>query len=77
MIGFTTANRSPAVTEKSVLTQSILSEPALDHAFRAVGEATEEAVLNSMIMADTTQGADGRTYYSRREFASYLLPTAL
>lgn len=56
MIGFTTANRIPAVTEKSVLTQSILSEPALDHAFRAVGEATEEAVLNSMIMADTTQG---------------------
>lgn len=77
MIGFTTANRIPAESEKSVLTQSILSEPALDHAFRAVGEATEEAVLNSMIMADTTQGADGRTYYSLREFASYLIPAAL
>jgi D-aminopeptidase len=42
-----------------------------------VGEATEEAVLNSMIMADTTQGADGITYYSLREFASYLIPAAL
>ena len=42
-----------------------------------VQNRTEETELNSMIMADTTQGADGRTYYSLREFASYLIPASL
>lgn len=39
-----------------------------------VQNRTEEAELNSMIMADTTQGAHGITYYSLREFSSCPVP---
>lgn len=67
MIGFTTANR---LTENSaeVRKQSILREDLLELPFRAVAEATEEAVLNSMVAANTTVGYQGDIVYSLREF---------
>ena len=46
-----------------MLNESLLNEP-----FEAVAEAVEEAVLNSMTMADTTEGVDGTVYYSLAEF---------
>jgi D-aminopeptidase len=33
----------------------------MDVAFRAVGEATEEAVLNSLVTAESVVGRDGNT----------------
>ena len=67
MLGFTTANRVPyAGAEARSLTA--LREDLLDTAFRAAAEATEEAVLNSMVTAKTTVGYDGRIVYSLREF---------
>lgn len=73
MIGFTTANQIPAnnadgSAADSLLTQTILREELLDAAFHAVAEATEEAVLNSMVCAHTTVGLDGRIFYSLSEF---------
>ena len=67
MVGFTTANRLP-VEGPAFLPREILREDLLDIAFRAAAEATEEAVLNSMITADTTVGYQGDVVYSLREF---------
>lgn len=64
MIGFTTANRIPERPEKELLSIRILKESALETAFVAAAEATEEAVLNSLAMAKTTTGYDGKVKYS-------------
>jgi len=40
---------------------STLHEEDMDTAFRAVGEATEEAVLNSLVTAEAVVGRDGNT----------------
>ncbi|WP_024347751.1 P1 family peptidase [Lacrimispora indolis] len=59
MVGFTTANRIPERPEKELMSISILKESALESAFIAAVEATEEAVLNSLAMAKTTTGHKG------------------
>ena len=64
MIGFTTANRIPEQAEKELLSVRILKESALETAFRAAAEATEEAVLNSLSMAKTTTGYKGNVIHS-------------
>ena len=67
MIGFTTAGRIPhAGPETRTLTA--LREDLLDLPFRAAAEATEEAVLNSMVTAKTTVGCDGNTICSITAF---------
>lgn len=67
MIGFTTANRlredSGAIRNLEAIREDLLEPP-----FRAAAEATEEAVLNSMITADTTVGYQGDVVYSLRDF---------
>lgn len=67
MVGFTTANRIPH-DGPDRLSLDILREDLLDIPFRAAAEATEEAVLNSMITARTTVGYTGLTIWSLREF---------
>ncbi len=62
MIGFTTANRIPD-GEGAFITVKQIRESLIDEAFEAVAEATEEAVLNSLAMADTVTGYKGRTRY--------------
>jgi len=64
MIGFTTANRIPEQAEKELLSIRILKESALETAFTAAAEATEEAVLNSLSMAKTTTGSKGNVVHS-------------
>ena len=64
MIGFTTANRIPESTDQEVLTIRVLKESSLDTAFTAAAEAVEEAVLNSLAMAETTVGYQGEIRYS-------------
>ena len=64
MIGFTTANRIPESTDQEVLTIRVLKESCLDTAFTAAAEAVEEAVLNSLAMAETTVGYQGEIRYS-------------
>ena len=61
MIGFTTANRVPHGGEHRVLMYEALSEHTLELAFRAVAEATEEAVLNSMCCAEEMKKLSGET----------------
>lgn len=64
MIGFTTANRIPDKMDKELLSIRILKESSLETAFTAAAEATEEAVLNSLAMAKTTAGYDGKVRHS-------------
>lgn len=66
-VGFTTANRvksdAPAVS-----TCEILKESYLDEAFRACGEAAEEAVINSMLAAETVKGFGGNERESLKNY---------
>lgn len=70
MIGFTTANRVDESLDQDILDVRCLKESLLNQPFIAVAEATEEAVLNSMVMADPGTGLDGTVYPS---LADYML----
>ncbi|MEB1806692.1 MAG: P1 family peptidase [Bacillaceae bacterium] len=58
-IGFTTATKIPHEKPTKCLTIPTIHEEDIDLAFRAVGEATEEAILNSLITATHVKGRDG------------------
>jgi len=68
-IGFTTANRIPKDANNGELMQmSAIHEDHIDKVFRAMAETTEEAVLNSMLMAETVVSAEGTVRKSLSEF---------
>ncbi|WP_173918292.1 P1 family peptidase [Halobacillus sp. Marseille-Q1614] len=58
-IGFSTAAKIPHEPDGELLSISTIHEEEIDHAFRAAGEAVEEAVLNSLTAADSVTGRDG------------------
>ena len=66
MVGFSTANRIPA--EAGCIHLRCIHESQIDKAFRAVAEATEEAVLSSMLHAGTVTGYSGKVRRSLTEF---------
>ncbi|MFY7923147.1 MAG: P1 family peptidase [Gemmatimonas sp.] len=57
-LAFSTANRATA-DDAAVRAADMLPNDMLDSYFRATIEATEEAVVNAMLAADTMIGADG------------------
>ncbi|THG90286.1 D-aminopeptidase [Alkalihalobacillus alcalophilus ATCC 27647 = CGMCC 1.3604] len=59
IIGFSTATKIPHNKPEQCLLIPQIHEEDIDLAFRAVGEATEEAVLNSLITAESIVGRDG------------------
>ncbi len=67
-IGFTTANCIDEREEAVFVAQKLLNENKLDTAFRAVVEASEEAILNAMVCAEAVLGVDGKQYHSLAEF---------
>ncbi|MGB8954473.1 MAG: P1 family peptidase [Tumebacillaceae bacterium] len=75
VLAFTTANRVPHAQTASVNMIRMVHEDLLDPAFRAAAEATEEAVLNSMICAQTTVGRDGNTRHSLQEYMHLIQTT--
>ena len=66
MVGFSTANRIPA--EGGCMNLRCIHESHINDAFRAVAEATEEAVLRSMLSAHTVTGYSGTVRRSLSEF---------
>lgn len=66
MVGFSTANRIPA--QGDCLNFRCIHESHMDDAFRAVAEATEEAVLRSMLEAHPVTGYTGKVRRSLGEF---------
>lgn len=65
-IGFSTANRIPA--NEDFVALRCIQESQIDKAFRAAAEATEEAVLRSMLEANTVTGYTGKVRRSLKEF---------
>lgn len=59
VIGFSTATRIPHDRPDELLAIPQIHEEDMDTAFRAIGEATEEAVLNSLVTAEEVTGRDG------------------
>ncbi|MEH6939791.1 P1 family peptidase [Bacillus sp. JJ664] len=59
VIGFSTATRIPHEKTTDCISIPVIHEEDIDLAFRAIGEATEEAVLNSLITATHVVGRDG------------------
>jgi D-aminopeptidase len=59
VIAFSTANRISAAAAARVPAISVLAEDALSALFEAAGEATEEAIDNSLLKAQTVRGRDG------------------
>lgn len=59
-ICFSTAYRIPHNSKKPLSLPPLIPNPAMTPFFRAVVEATQEAVYNSMFMATTVKGQKGR-----------------
>ena len=68
-IAFSTAQRIP-INAKGELTLRAMSDTGVNPFFRAVIETVNEAVISSMLAADTVTGRAGHTRRSLREFAS-------
>ncbi|WP_188208163.1 DmpA family aminopeptidase [Alkalibacillus aidingensis] len=73
VIGFSTANRVPHQKNERLQTIKTIHEQDIDQAFQAVTDATEEAILNSMITAETVTGRNGYTLYSLNQYIDHLL----
>lgn len=73
VIAFSTANKIKHYNSEEILDVKILNEDKIDIIFRAVSESTEEAILNSMICADTTIGKDGHIRVSLKEYIDKLI----
>lgn len=60
-IGFTTANRTPLVPKTDLLAMRVLAEGRIDALFEAVADATQYAVFDALMSAETTSGRAGHT----------------
>ena len=67
-IGFSTANIINHYEENDVIDIKIINENKIDGIFKATVEATEEAILNSLICSTTTIGRDNKKVYSLVDF---------
>lgn len=64
IIGFSTANKVPRQTRKMLYRMRILLDQAINPLYKAVVEVTEEAILNSLCMADTMEGHSGNVAFA-------------
>ena len=63
-LAFSTGNRVPHYPKPVTYALNVVADAHLDPIFRAAEEATEEAILNALTMAKTTEGRDGNTAYA-------------
>lgn len=68
VIGFSTAVRIPHESRESFTIMKRIHEDHLDLLFRAAAEATEEAILNSLICAETAVGRSGHRRVSLKDY---------
>ncbi|MFQ6039749.1 MAG: P1 family peptidase [Candidatus Poribacteria bacterium] len=61
VIAFSTGNRISAASKQAAASDEFVPEHQLSSLFRAVIEATEEAIVNSILKAETMTGRDGNT----------------
>ncbi len=67
-LAFTTANRVPHAPARDLLDQRVLAEERIDLVFRAMADATQEAVLDALAAAEPMTGRDGHHRRALREF---------
>jgi len=67
-IGFTTANVYRVDGDKDIVSNLMLAEGKIDNVFRAVSEATEDALTKSMLCSDACQSRKGKTVHSLAEY---------
>lgn len=67
VVGFSTANIINHYEEHDIIQIKSINENKIDEIFRGTKEATEEAILNSLITAKTTIGRDNHKIYSLGE----------
>ena len=63
VIAFSTGNRISTSGKQSLAPQEFIAETQLSWFFRAVIESTEEAIINSILRAETMVGRDENTRY--------------
>lgn len=73
VIGFSTANKFNHYEAEDVLSLEVINENKINRIFNGAAEATEEAIFNSLICADTTTGVDGHIIYSLKEYIDKVL----
>jgi D-aminopeptidase len=61
LVGFSTANKVPRVTSRMTAAIEVLLDEACDGLYEAIVECTEEAIVNSLCMADEMHGPTGHT----------------
>jgi L-aminopeptidase/D-esterase-like protein len=62
-LAFSTANRGASSTGPSTAL-AMMANDAINPIFEATVQATEEAIVNAMVAAETMTGADGVTTYA-------------
>ena len=67
VIGFSTANIIKHYEEEDVVDIKVINENKINKVFKAIVEATEEAILNSLICSTSSVGRDGKKVYSLNE----------
>jgi L-aminopeptidase/D-esterase-like protein len=60
VVAFSTANAGAARRDAASTTVEVLSNAALDPFFEAAADATEEAIVNALVAAETMAGLEGR-----------------
>lgn len=73
VVGFTTANNISYDKENDIVGINIINESKIDLLFRAVAEACEEAVLNSMVTANRVKGYGGNKVESLKDYIEQIL----
>ena len=67
-LGFSTAQKIPHYAPQSTMSWEILHEDSLEQLFAATAEATEAAVIDSLLQAETVIGRDGNTRKSLNDY---------
>lgn len=67
VIGFSTANIIKHYEVDDVVDIKVINENKMDKIFKATVEATEEAILNSLICSTSTIGRNGKMVYSLKD----------
>lgn len=67
-IAFTTANRVPHYSQRSILSYRMFCDEELDRVFEACVEAVEESIISSLYHAQTTAGIRGETVLGLKDF---------
>jgi D-aminopeptidase len=68
VVGFSTANVIEKEEKQDIVSIKLINEDKINPIFRAVAEATEEAVLNSMVTANRLVGYKGNKRETLKDF---------